>query len=690
MKPVEFTDRAARKPEDTDRGYHGYHGCREWRRRPYFATVVVGYLGLAFAALAADGFADWSHRQELRVDTTGLVKISLPVDTLDRARADLADLRLVDSQGTETPYWIERLDPDSDRRRATRGFRLTLGTQATVVLVETGTSDPLEGVTLQTPADAFIKAVQVEGSQDTNTWTVIGAGLPLFRQAQGREERLEVPLPRGSWRFLRFTIDDQGSPPVPFTGAWVHLAPAPSAPTEPVTVRLVAREEAQGDTRLTLDLGAARLPLAEIEVRTPEPFFRRPIRLMARQIEGITILEKELYRGLIQRVALDDPPGSSRVSLPLDLRSPNRELVLVIENADSPPLRVDEIRMRRWPIHLAFWATQTGPYTIYTGNPTCPAPQYELPTQNVDLSRTPVAATELSSPVPHPGHQTAANLPRIDEFAGQLDLDRWSFRKPVGVETAGVQELELDLEVLAHAQPGFADLRLMVGDRQLPYILERRSALRALKPIVRDADDLNKPRHSRWSIQLPFSNLPVTRLSCTSPTALFRREVVVYEEPLDARGGRYRRQLGRASWVQVPERAAAPLTLQFEGTPITDTLYLETDNEDNPPLQLSGFELHYPVVRLFFKSNPGTDLFLYYGNDRVSAPQYDLQLVASQIIAADKSSAYLGSAERLRAGGEPRMTGKGGILFWGALVVVVVGLLFVITRLVPKSSAPPP
>jgi hypothetical protein len=652
--------------------------------------MLVAFLGLAVAAVAADGFADWSHRQELGVDTNGLVKLSLPAETLDRARADLADLRLVDPRGTEIPYWIEPLQPESDRRRAAGGFRLTLGTQATVVVVETGTSEPLEGVALQTPADAFIKAVQVEGSPDADTWTVIGAGLPLFRQAQGREERLEVPLPRGSWRFLRFTIDDHGSPPVPFTGAWVRLAPAPSTPTETVSVRLVAREEVQGETRLTLDLGAARLPLAEIEVRTPEPFFRRPIRLMARQIEGITILEKELARGTIQRVALDDPPGTSRVSLPLDLRTPNRELVLVVENADSPPLRVDEIRMRRWPIHFAFWATQPGPYTIYTGNPTCPAPRYDLPTQKVDLSRTPVAAVEVSSPVPNPGHQTAAVLPQMDELAGQLDLDRWSFRKPVGIETAGVQELELDPEVLAHAQPGLADLRLMVGDRQLPYVLERRSARRALKPIVRDADDQDQPRHSRWSIQLPFSELPVTRLSCVSPTALFRREVVVYEEPFDARGGRYRRHLGRASWVQIPERAAAPLTLLFEGTPVTDTLYLETDNEDNPPLQLSGFELHYPVVRLFFKSNPGVDLFLYYGNARVSAPQYDLHLVASQIIAANKTAAYLGSAERLRAGGEPRMTGKGGPLFWGALVVVVVGLLFVITRLLPKPSAPPP
>ena len=32
------------------------------------------------------------------------------------------------------------------------------------------------------------------------------------------------------------------------------------------------------------------------------------------------------------------------------------------------------------------------------------------------------------------------------------------------------------------------------------------------------------------------------------------------------------------------------------------------------------------------------------------------------------------------------VAGKGGVVFWGILAVVVVGLLFVISRLLPKAT----
>ena len=146
------------------------------------------------------------------------------------------------------------------------------------------------------------------------------------------------------------------------------------------------------------------------------------------------------------------------------------------------------------------------------------------------------------------------------------------------------------------------------------------------------------------------------------------------------------------NWVQAPDRAAPVLLMDLRGSPITDTLYLETDNEDNPPLQITGIELEYPTVQLYFKADPGTPLFLYYGNERVGAPQYDLSLVAEQIIAADKVPAFLGTAEELRAGfwDETQLARRGGIVFWSSLVLVVIGLLVVITRLVPKPGTPSP
>ena len=40
--------------------------------------------------------------------------------------------------------------------------------------------------------------------------------------------------------------------------------------------------------------------------------------------------------------------------------------------------------------------------------------------------------------------------------------------------------------------------------------------------------------------------------------------------------------------------------------------------------------------------------------------------------------------------GDGQTPGSGGIVFWGILAVVVVGLLVVITRLLPKAQTPPP
>ena len=105
---------------------------------------------------------------------------------------------------------------------------------------------------------------------------------------------------------------------------------------------------------------------------------------------------------------------------------------------------------------------------------------------------------------------------------------------------AGAQQLELDLDVLAHAQPGFADLRLMSGSNQVPYIIQRTSISRSLAPAVTATNDAKNPKLSRWIIQLPRAGLPLTRLTCATQTPLFDRSMSLYEELADERGDKYR------------------------------------------------------------------------------------------------------------------------------------------------------
>jgi hypothetical protein len=129
--------------------------------------------------------------------------------------------------------------------------------------------------------------------------------------------------------------------------------------------------------------------------------------------------------------------------------------------------------------------------------------------------------------------------------------------------------------------------------------------------------------------------------------------------------------------------------LMLDGPLQTDTLFLETRNGDNPPIELKDFRLFHPLTRLLFKAKANDGLFLYYGHAGAMRPSYDLSLVADQLVTADRAAAALGAEEPLRKSSwRDRLTpGKGGVVFWGILALVVIVLLAVISRLLPK---PPP
>jgi hypothetical protein len=171
---------------------------------------------------------------------------------------------------------------------------------------------------------------------------------------------------------------------------------------------------------------------------------------------------------------------------------------------------------------------------------------------------------------------------------------------------------------------------------------------------------------------------------------LFQRELTLYEELTDERGEKYRHNLGSASWVQRPDRKNGAFNLILNSPPQSDTLFLDTPNGDNPPIALERIQLFYPVTRMLFKTGSDDELFLYYGNPRATAPSYDLSLVAGQLLSADKAIASPDASQQLLKSSwrDHEIPGKGGVVFWGILALVVVVLLGIISRLLPKS--PPP
>src|SRR5262245_1724662 len=147
-------------------------------KRILLATSLL-FVGIGKAAT----FSDWQFQQQFEVPASGLIKFSLPLDTIDAARSDLTDLRLTDANGNEVPYLIELPQPSGKVLQSVKSFKVELEPTSTVITLETGMAQPLGSVVLATPSDNFIKAVSVAGSADGKTWQPIVSGQPIFRQS---------------------------------------------------------------------------------------------------------------------------------------------------------------------------------------------------------------------------------------------------------------------------------------------------------------------------------------------------------------------------------------------------------------------------------------------------------------------------------------------------------------------------
>jgi hypothetical protein len=658
-------------------------------RAAYRGIRVIIATSLLFSAAlrAAVAPAEWKFQQSLSLNETGLVRVALPPATLDRVLPDVADLRLLNPSGQEVPYAIEIPSAPALTRTTPKHFRAELQRLATQLTIETGVSGPLEGLELATPIPTFVKAARLEVSSDGEQWELIGDGLQL---ARGRQlEQTFLPLNKLRAAFVRVTLDDWRTSVVPFTGATLLVAPTAENPTIAVATELSKREEFAHETVLTIDLQARNLPLAEITFDTPEPLFARSVSVTQRRFIDGESSEQILAAGMIFRSRAAGLNPRERLTIPVNVTAGTRELLVHIQNDDNPPIALAQVQVRRRPVWLMFHAAAAGNYRVLTGNRHAAAPRYDLSVLREDLRSAHESTAEPGAPQPNPGYSAPDALADAPLLGTALDVANWKYHRVVTPAAAGVQELELDPEILSRAQPGLGDLRLMRDGRQAPYLIERTSLHRTLSFEPTPDDDPKTPRLSRWKIKLPWAHLPLTRVTLVSSTALFSRQIQVYEMISSERGDTWRSSLAAPQlWNVAPGRRNAALAISLQATSQSNALFIETDNGDNPPIVLTAAQFDYPVVHLLFRSD-AQPLELYYGNDEARAPSYDLQLVAPQLLNEEKNSAKLSAPEAPKSEGPLFKYIKGGALLWSSLALVVASLLFAIARLLPKPPAPP-
>ena len=435
------------------------------RRLTASASLLMPVLMATLASgqsTAPPPFQNWSHVQAVTVAEAGLVRMELPPVTQAIARPGLGDVRLIRSDGVETPYLVESPTLDAVLLKPVRSFQVRLQDQQSILEVETGREEALRALMLKASAGTFLKAVTVEGSQDGAQWQPLMAPTILFRQTDG-SSRLRLNFPPGSWKHLRVSVDDRRAAPVVFTGAEVELQQEASATVaEQITIQQAEQTEAQ--TRLTLKLQTPNAWLGAVKLQTTESVFSR--RAVLKQLsDGVVVAEATVFR-------LGE--GESRESslvIPVNRQVTGGELLLTLENGSSPPLKVQAVEATRYPVHLVFQADNPGVWQLYGGNARVAAPRYDLAALGGQLKTLTARAATPGPLMANPDFKKDAGLAPFAESGGGIDTTPWRLRKAVTIDGSGVQSLLLDLETVSHSASGGSDLRLVQDGRQIPYVL---------------------------------------------------------------------------------------------------------------------------------------------------------------------------------------------------------------------------
>ncbi len=654
--------------------------------------LTAGFLIAAFlfaGSLDAITPNEWRFSQTIDVPANGLTRVNLPLETLDASRPDLGDVRILDSAGGEVPYLIDRRMPRPESALRSQELRTALEPTATRITLTTGIKSFLKGVTFETPPGVeFIKAVQVEGSHDGTQWRSLAIDKPIFRMTGGAQN-LSVSCPAEVWEFLRLTIDDSRTAAVPFTGVLLRVAET-NPPVEPLPATIKSRDESLGVTRLAVDLGGTNLTVASLRIETSDPLFARFVAIAVPELADDSIREQTLCTGSVYRLDLNGKI-ESHLEIPIDTQIRGRELVVLIDNGDSPPLVINAVDAERRVAQLVFLAREPGRYHLLFGNNQCSTPRYDLSELGDQLRNASAIELQPASLIASPDYKAPDDLAALALPGVKIDLAAWKFRKQIQLQKPGAQQIELDPDVLARAAPDQRDLRIVTEDRQLPFLLQRTSISRSVPLSPAAANDPKEPRVSRWSLRLPQAGTPIARIACASGSALFQREMRLWEEVADERGDTFPRELGRAIWKKAPDQATPEFAIHLEVTPRGDTLFLETDNGDNPPIELHDFRGNYPVTQVVFKaaSDARQPIWIYYGNPSATSPRYDVILIADQLLRAERASAALGAQKNMNSKTEritQTLSGSARYIFWGVLGVVVVALLMLISRLLPKTQ----
>ncbi len=347
--------------------------------------------------------------------------ITIDSQIFPHAAPSLKDLRLYQespgARNREIPYAVTLSEPAQQDSESARVMNLGMRGR-TIVFDFAMPARPYTEVVLDLEGKDFLATATVSGLNDPNaaTFTSLGDFTLFDLTSQHLSRSTTLRMQESSFPYLHIELSVSPAPgnrtfnPTPAMVRGATVPPSREAQSlYTAAAETTAITQRGRETVATFNL-PERVPIERVSFALAPAFksnFSRDVRITARPA-GTPASSAETINGTILRVHLTQSGREIRqqqLSIPATIGSNLQSAATVevaIENGDDAPLPVTAVRLEMRERKLCFDAPSAGPLTLFYGDPTLTAPQYDY--ARLFSPATPMHTAQLGTELPNPAY----------------------------------------------------------------------------------------------------------------------------------------------------------------------------------------------------------------------------------------------------------------------------------------------
>lgn len=315
------------------------------------------------------------------VDKDGFYNISLSPETSQYLNEAFTNIRILDDKNKEVPY-LMRVESPHNVTEVFRDYSIIEKKQTknrfTTIVLHNPDQRLSNNMHLVVKNADVTKEATLLGSDDKVNWFALNQHFVLTPAAsrEGTSEIKIVNFPLSNYQYYSLQIDDSTSAPLNIlTAGYFEVQTADGGYAE-VPVKEIVKTDSASEKKSYVRVrfgGNRTIDRFDLTMKGA-PFYLRHATVfipMTRKAKG---QKPQTYYAPIQQIEISSKrPTSIELSA---LRV--KELLIVIDNKDNPPLEVDKFSAYQLNRYLTAWLKAGSTYSVKVGKPELAAPAYDI------------------------------------------------------------------------------------------------------------------------------------------------------------------------------------------------------------------------------------------------------------------------------------------------------------------------